>query len=51
LKNVSELTTINPATEETLNTYTVMTKEEVIAIVKQARRSYEEWEKGFGQTN
>ena len=45
MKNVSELTTINPATEETLNTYPVMTKEEVIAIVKQARRSYEEWEK------
>jgi acyl-CoA reductase-like NAD-dependent aldehyde dehydrogenase len=45
LKNVSELTTINPATEEILNTYTVMTREEVIAIVKQARRAYEEWEK------
>ena len=43
MKNVS-VTTINPATEEILNTFTVMTKEEIIAIVKQARRAYEEWE-------
>jgi hypothetical protein len=39
LKNVSESTTINPATEEILNTYTVMTKEEVIAFVKQSRKT------------
>ncbi|HJT84953.1 MAG TPA: hypothetical protein VJ697_10760 [Nitrososphaeraceae archaeon] len=44
MKNVSEVTTINPATEEILNTYTVMTKEEVIAIVNQTRRAYEEWD-------
>ena len=41
MKNVSEVITINPATEEILNTYTVMTKE-VISIVNQARRAYEE---------
>ncbi|HET9806693.1 MAG TPA: NAD-dependent succinate-semialdehyde dehydrogenase [Nitrososphaeraceae archaeon] len=41
----SELTTINPATGEILNNYTIMTKEEVNAIVKKARDAYKEWEK------
>lgn len=41
----SELTTINPATEEILNKYTVMTKEEVNAIVKKAKDAYKEWER------
>ena len=41
----SELTTINPATEEILNKYTIMTKEEVNAIVKKAKDAYKEWER------
>jgi acyl-CoA reductase-like NAD-dependent aldehyde dehydrogenase len=41
----SELTTINPATEEILNKYNIMTKEEVNTIVKKARNAYKEWEK------
>jgi len=41
----SELTTINPATEEILNKYNIMTKEEVNTIVKKARNAYKEWDK------
>ena len=41
----SELTTINPSTEEILNRYTIMTKEEVNTIVKKAQDAYKEWEK------
>ena len=40
-----ELTTINPATEEILNKYTIMTKEEVNAVGKKAQDTYKEWEK------
>ncbi|MGZ5484990.1 MAG: NAD-dependent succinate-semialdehyde dehydrogenase [Nitrososphaeraceae archaeon] len=41
----SELTTINPSTEEILNRYTIMTKEEVNTIVKKAQDAYKEWDK------
>ncbi|MGI9011590.1 MAG: NAD-dependent succinate-semialdehyde dehydrogenase [Nitrososphaeraceae archaeon] len=41
----SELTTINPSTEEILNRYIIMTKEEVNTIVKKAQDAYKEWEK------
>jgi acyl-CoA reductase-like NAD-dependent aldehyde dehydrogenase len=40
-----ELTTINPATEEILNKYTIMKKEEVNAVAKKAKDAYKEWEK------
>ena len=45
MTNSSELTTINPSTEEILNRYTIMTKEEVNTIVKKAQDAYKEWEK------
>lgn len=41
----AELKTINPATEEILNTYTIMTKEEINAAAKKARDAYNEWKK------
>jgi acyl-CoA reductase-like NAD-dependent aldehyde dehydrogenase len=41
----AELTTINPATEEVLSKYTLMTKEEVNAVTKKAKDAYQEWEK------
>jgi succinate-semialdehyde dehydrogenase/glutarate-semialdehyde dehydrogenase/succinyl-CoA reductase len=41
----AELTTINPATEEILNKYPIMTKEEVNAVAKKANDAYKEWEK------
>jgi len=39
------LRTINPATEEILNTYNIMTKEEINAAAKKARDAYKEWKK------
>ena len=39
----AELTTINPATEEILNKYPIMTKEEVNAVAKKANDAYKEW--------
>ena len=45
MTNSSELTTINPSTEEILNRYTIMTKEEVNTIVKKAQDAYKEWDK------
>jgi acyl-CoA reductase-like NAD-dependent aldehyde dehydrogenase len=43
--SAAELTTINPTTEEILNKYSIMTKEEVNTIVKKAKDAYKEWEK------
>src|SRR5438093_4966374 len=41
----AELKTIYPATEDILNTYTIMTKEEINAAAKKARDAYKEWKK------
>jgi acyl-CoA reductase-like NAD-dependent aldehyde dehydrogenase len=41
----TELETINPATEEILNRYTIMTKEEINAAVKKAQDEHLEWKK------
>jgi succinate-semialdehyde dehydrogenase/glutarate-semialdehyde dehydrogenase/succinyl-CoA reductase len=41
----TELETINPATEEILNRYTIMTKEEINAAVKKAQDEQLEWKK------
>jgi succinate-semialdehyde dehydrogenase/glutarate-semialdehyde dehydrogenase/succinyl-CoA reductase len=43
--SAAELITINPTTEEILNKYTIMTKENVSAVVKKARDAYKEWMK------
>jgi succinate-semialdehyde dehydrogenase/glutarate-semialdehyde dehydrogenase/succinyl-CoA reductase len=43
--SATELTTINPTTEEILHKYTIMTKEAVNTIVKKAKDAYKEWEK------
>ena len=43
--NRAELTTINPATEEILNRYIIMTKEEINAATNKARDAYNEWKK------
>jgi acyl-CoA reductase-like NAD-dependent aldehyde dehydrogenase len=45
----TELETINPATEEILNRYTIMTKEEINAAVKKARDEPLEWKKDLGK--
>ena len=41
----TELETINPATEEILNRYTIMTKEEINAAVKKSQDEHLEWKK------
>jgi acyl-CoA reductase-like NAD-dependent aldehyde dehydrogenase len=39
------LKTINPATEEVINTYEIMNKDQINAKVKKAQSAYEEWKK------
>src|SRR5919108_2146343 len=39
------LRTINPATEEILNEYTIISKEQVNDTVKQAKNAFSEWKK------
>src|SRR6266516_7044564 len=38
-----ELTTINPATEEVINTYEIMTKEQINGKAKKAQAAFSEW--------
>src|ERR671910_245088 len=40
-----ELKTINPATEEVINTYKIMTKEQINEKVKKAKNAFFEWKK------
>ncbi|MBV9175520.1 MAG: NAD-dependent succinate-semialdehyde dehydrogenase [Nitrososphaeraceae archaeon] len=40
-----EFTTINPATEQVINTYKVMTKEQINEKIKKAQRTFCEWKK------
>src|SRR3989449_3818034 len=40
-----ELKTINPATEEVINTYEIMTKEQINEKVKKAQNTFSDWKK------
>jgi acyl-CoA reductase-like NAD-dependent aldehyde dehydrogenase len=40
-----QLTTINPATEEVINTYEIMTKEQINEKTKKAQNAYLDWKK------
>ena len=40
-----ELKTINPATEEVINAYKIMTKEQINEKVKKAQDAFSEWQK------
>ncbi len=42
---VGELKTINPATEEVIKTYEIITKEQINDKVKKARNAFDEWKK------
>ncbi|MGB6674340.1 MAG: aldehyde dehydrogenase family protein [Candidatus Nitrosopolaris sp.] len=44
-KRVAELKTINPATEEVINRYEIITKEQINEKVKKARDAFDEWKK------
>ena len=41
----AELKTINPATEEIINRYQIMTREQINGKVKKARNTFQEWKK------
>jgi acyl-CoA reductase-like NAD-dependent aldehyde dehydrogenase len=43
--NEGKVKTINPATEEVLNEYDIMTKEQIIDKVKKARNAFQDWKK------
>ena len=43
--NGTKLTTINPATEEVLNEYDIMTEEQIKGAAKQAKNAFFEWKK------
>ncbi len=43
--NERKVTTINPSTEEVLNEYEIMTKEEINEKVKKARNTFQDWKK------
>jgi acyl-CoA reductase-like NAD-dependent aldehyde dehydrogenase len=40
-----ELTTINPATEEVISAYEIMTKEQINGKAKKAQKAFSEWKK------
>jgi acyl-CoA reductase-like NAD-dependent aldehyde dehydrogenase len=40
-----ELKTINPATEEVINTYEIMTKEQISEKTKKAQNAFLDWKK------
>jgi acyl-CoA reductase-like NAD-dependent aldehyde dehydrogenase len=40
---VGELKTINPATEEVINRYEIITKEQINDKIKKARIAFDEW--------
>jgi len=46
-QQTNQITTVNPATEEILAEYKIMTKEEVDEKIKKARKTFEDWKKDF----
>jgi acyl-CoA reductase-like NAD-dependent aldehyde dehydrogenase len=44
---VGELKTINPATEEVINRYEIITKEQINDKIKKARIAFDEWKKNW----
>jgi acyl-CoA reductase-like NAD-dependent aldehyde dehydrogenase len=47
--NEGKVKTINPATEEVLSEYKIMTKEQINDKVKKARNAFQEWKKDAGK--
>ena len=43
--NEAKVKTINPATEEVLNEYKIMTKEQINDKVKKAQIAFQDWKK------
>ena len=47
VQQTMQITTVNPATEEILAEYKIMTQEVVDEKIKKARKTFEDWKKGF----
>ena len=47
--SAAELKTINPATEEIINRYEIMTSEQINDKVKEARNTFQDWKKDAGK--
>jgi succinate-semialdehyde dehydrogenase/glutarate-semialdehyde dehydrogenase/succinyl-CoA reductase len=45
VETVAELKTINPATEDIINRYQIMTREQINDRVKKARDTFKDWKK------
>ena len=45
MNGAAELKTINPATEEIINRYEIMTKEQIDDKVKKAQNTFQDWKK------
>jgi acyl-CoA reductase-like NAD-dependent aldehyde dehydrogenase len=45
LNEQGKVKTVNPATEEVLNEYQIMTKQQVNDKAKKARNAFDEWKK------
>ena len=43
--STGQITTINPATEEVVNTYNIMTKEQIKEKTKKSQNAHLEWKK------
>lgn len=44
---MNQITTINPATAEKIETYSVMNKDQVADLVRKAKRAFPEWKKDY----
>jgi len=44
---LNQITTINPATAEKIETYSVMNKDQVADLVRKAKRAFPEWKKDY----
>ncbi len=42
-QQTTQISTVNPATEEIISNYTEMTKDQVVKLVKQSRWAFDEW--------
>ncbi len=49
--NEGKVKTINPVTEEVLNEYKIMTKEQINDKVKKAQNAFQDWKKRCKQEN
>jgi len=47
LQNVKTISTINPATEEIIKEYNLITKDEITDLARKSKKAYKEWRKDY----